>query len=105
MTAARQIRLIRSVHPLMRTHVECVSGADRKVMALMLRHIFPNTDSIGLNEREMGLFMQVLRAADPVPAAILPSSPVEYLRDAIALAGATGVPGFTSIRSGITFLS
>ena len=61
-TAARQIRMIRNVHPLMRTHVECVSGADRNVMAMMLRHIIPNTDSIGLNERELGLFMHALRA-------------------------------------------
>jgi ADP-dependent phosphofructokinase/glucokinase len=91
-TAARQIRMIRSVHPLMRTHVECVSGADRNVMAMMLRHIIPNTDSIGLNERELGLFMHALRAPDPVSAAILPSSPVACVRDAIAFADATGVP-------------
>jgi ADP-dependent phosphofructokinase/glucokinase len=90
-TAARQIRLIRSVHPLMRTHVECVSGADRKVMAMMLRHIIPDTDSIGLNERELGLFMHALRAPDPTSAALLPSSPVACVRDAIALADATGV--------------
>ncbi len=51
-TAARQIRMIRSIHHLMRTHVECVSGAGPGVMAMMLRHIIPNTDSIGLNERE-----------------------------------------------------
>jgi ADP-dependent phosphofructokinase/glucokinase len=92
MTAARQIRMIRSVHPFMRTHVECVSGADRKVLAMMLRHIIPNTDSIGLNERELGMFMHALRANDPVSAAILPSSPVACVRDAIALAAATGVP-------------
>jgi len=91
-TAARQIRMIRSVHPLMRTHVECVSGADRHVMEMMLRHIIPNTDSIGLNERELGLFMQALRAPDPASAVILPSSPVACMRDAIALADATGVP-------------
>jgi ADP-dependent phosphofructokinase/glucokinase len=91
-TAARQIRLIRSVHPLMRTHVECVSGADRNVMAMMLRHIIPNTDSIGLNERELGLFMHALRATDPASAVIPPSSPVACVRDAIALADATGVP-------------
>ena len=91
-TAARQIRMIRSVHPLMRTHVECVSGADRHVMEMMLRHIIPNTDSIGLNERELGLFMHVLRAPDPASAVILPSSPVACVRDAIALADATGVP-------------
>jgi len=90
-TAARQIRMIRSVHPLMRTHVECVSGADRKVMAMMLRHIIPDTDSIGLNERELGLFMHALRAPDPASAALLPSSPVACVRDAIALADATGV--------------
>jgi len=92
MTAARQIRMIRSVHPFMRTHVECVSGADRYVMAMMLRHIIPNTDSIGLNERELGLFMDALRAPDRASAALLPSSPVACVRDAIALAEATGVP-------------
>jgi len=91
-TAARQIRIIHSVHPLMRTHVECVSGADRSMLAMMLRNIIPNTDSIGLNEQELGLFMQVLRATDPASAAILPSSPVAYVREAIALADATGVP-------------
>jgi len=91
-TAARQIRMIRSVHPLMRTHVECVSGADQHVMEMMLRHIIPNTNSIGLNERELGLFMHTLRAPDPTSAAILPSSPVACVRDAIALADATGVP-------------
>ena len=92
MTAARQISMIRSGHPSMRTHVECVSGADRKVLAMMLRHIIPNTDSIGLNERELGLFMHALREPDPAFAALLPSSPVACVRDAIALADATGVP-------------
>jgi ADP-dependent phosphofructokinase/glucokinase len=91
-TAARQIQVIRGVNPLMRTHVECVSGADRNVMAMMLRHILPNTDSIGLNERELGLFMHALRTPDPVSASLLPSSPVACVRDAIALADATGVP-------------
>ena len=90
-TASRQIRMIRSVHPLMRTHVECVSGAGRNVMTMMLRHILPNTDSIGLNERELGLFMHALRAHDPASTALLPSSPVATVRDAIALADATGV--------------
>lgn len=92
LTAARQIRMIRSVNPLMRTHVECVSGADQHVMAMMLRHIIPNTDSIGLNERELGLFMHALRAPDPTSTAILPSSPVALVCDAIALADATGMP-------------
>jgi ADP-dependent phosphofructokinase/glucokinase len=91
-TAAQQIRLIRSVHPLMRTHVECVSGADRNGVAMMLRHIFPNTDSIGLNERELGLFMHALQAPDPASVAVLPASPVACVRDAIALADATGLP-------------
>jgi ADP-dependent phosphofructokinase/glucokinase len=91
-TAAQQIRLIRSVHPLMRTHVECVSGTDRNGVAMMLRHIFPNTDSIGLNERELGLFMHALQAPDPASVAVLPASPVACVRDAIALADATGLP-------------
>jgi ADP-dependent phosphofructokinase/glucokinase len=87
-TAARQIRMIRNVHPLMRTHVECVSGANRNVMALMLEHVFPAADSIGLNERELGLFMQVLRSSTPTDA---PCSPVACVQDAVTLAGATGV--------------
>ncbi len=91
-SASRQIRMIRSVHPLMRTHVECVSGADPGVIAMMLRHIIPNTDSIGLNERELELFMKMLPARDPASAAKLPSSPVACMRDAITLAEATGVP-------------
>jgi ADP-dependent phosphofructokinase/glucokinase len=92
LTAARQIRMIRGVHPLMRTHVECVSGTDRHVLAMMLRHILPDTDSIGLNERELGLFMRALQAPDPASAGDgLPSSPVACVRDAVALAEATGV--------------
>jgi ADP-dependent phosphofructokinase/glucokinase len=91
-TAARQIQLIRSVHPLMRTHVECVSGADTSVMAMMLRHILPVADSIGLNERELGLFMHTLRKEDPMSPSLVPSSPGTTVRDAIALADATGVP-------------
>jgi ADP-dependent phosphofructokinase/glucokinase len=90
-TAARQIRRIRSIHPHMRTHVECVSGTDRNVMTMMLRHIIPNTDSIGLNEHELGLFMHALQSPDSASAALMPSSPVACVRDAIALADATGV--------------
>ena len=90
-TAARQVRMIRSVHPLMRTHVECVSGTDRDGMAMMLRHILPNTDSIGLNERELGLFVNAVRAPDPGSDVQLPASPVACVRNAIALADATGV--------------
>ena len=91
-TAGRQIQVIRRIDSRMRTHVECVSGSDRNVMAMMLRHIMPNTDSIGLNERELGLFMHALRAPDPGSAGeILPSSPVACVRDAITLAEVTGV--------------
>ena len=90
-TAAGQIRLIRSVHSLMRTHVECVSNADPDVIAMMFRHILPATDSIGLNERELGMFMHTLRKGDQTSMSLLPSSPVTNVRDAIALADATGV--------------
>jgi ADP-dependent phosphofructokinase/glucokinase len=90
-TAARQIRMIRGVNPRMRTHVECISGAKKPVPAMMLRHIIPNTDSIGLNEQELGLFMHALRGTNPASVAILPPSPVEYMREALALVDATGV--------------
>ncbi len=90
-TAARQIRMIRSVHPLMRTHVECVSGADRNGMAMIFRHILPHADSIGLNERELGLFLHAVRAPDPGSVIQAPASPVTCVRNAIALAEATGV--------------
>jgi len=90
-TAARQIQMIRRVHPLMRTHVECVSGASRFVLEMMCRYIIPNTDSIGLNEQELGMFMHGLRATTPASAALLPSSPVTYVHEAIAFAEVTGV--------------
>jgi ADP-dependent phosphofructokinase/glucokinase len=90
-TAARQIRQIRSINHLMRIHVECVSVADRSVLAMMLRHIIPNVDSIGLNEHELGLLMHTMKGIDPKSAGLLPLSPVTILREALALAGATGV--------------
>jgi ADP-dependent phosphofructokinase/glucokinase len=90
-TAAQQIRMIRDLHPLMRTHIECVSGAERQVMELMLRHIFPNTDSIGLNERELGLFMQVVRASPAASTDIPTCSPLACVRDTVNFASACGV--------------
>ena len=90
-TAARQIRMIRSVNPRMRTHVECVSVTEQPVLAMMLRHIIPNVDSIGLNEHELGLLMHALRGTEPVSSGSPPLSPVAYVREAITLADATGV--------------
>jgi len=90
-TAARQIQMIRSANPLMLTHVECVSVADQSVLAMMLRHIIPNTDSIGLNEYELDLLMHALRGTAPKSAGSPPLSPVTCMREAIALADATGV--------------
>ena len=91
-TASRQIRLIRDVNPLMRTHVECVSGAGRPVLDMMIRYILPNTDSIGFNEQELGMLMHALGAPGPVPAAPFPTLPVAMAREVIAFANATGVP-------------
>jgi ADP-dependent phosphofructokinase/glucokinase len=89
--AASQIRLIRSIHPNMRTHVECVSGAGSDVIAMMLCHVLPAADSIGLNERELGMFTRVVRKEDPTSPSLLLSSPGTIVRDAITLADITGV--------------
>ena len=91
-TAARQLLRIRGVHPRMRTHVECVSGATPSVLSMMLDNILKNTDSIGLNEHELAMFIQALGAPDQRLSEVLPSSPVALVRDALALAHATGVP-------------
>jgi ADP-dependent phosphofructokinase/glucokinase len=58
---------------------------------MMLRHIIPNTDSIGLNEYELGLLMHALRGTAPKSAGSPPLSPIACVREAIALADATGV--------------
>ncbi len=87
--AASQLQAIHNVHPRMRTHVECVSGLQPRVLSLMLKHIFPNTDSIGLNEQELDAFTRVL---DPGKAGGIFLSPAGIVRDALALAHATGVP-------------
>jgi len=89
--AAAQVREIRGVHPGMRTHAECVSAASRRVMALMLRHIIPSVDSIGLNEVELALFTRALQLPGQRERGTRFTSPVECVRDALALAEATGV--------------
>ena len=59
---------------------------------MMLRYIIPNTDSIGLNERELAAFLHAIRAPDQITEAIPSSSPVELVRQTITFARATGVP-------------
>jgi len=88
--AAKQLLRIRNVHPRMRTHVECVSGTTPSVLSMILDHILKNTDSIGLNEHELAMFTQAPGAPDQGPPP--PASPVALVRDALALAHATGVP-------------
>ena len=90
-TAARQLVRIRSVNPYMRTHVECVSGVRPRVLGLLLEHILKNTDSIGLNEQELGSFIRVLGGPGQNSRADPQSSPVARVRDALTLAHATGV--------------
>jgi ADP-dependent phosphofructokinase/glucokinase len=90
--AKRQLVRIRSVHPRMRTHVECVSGMNPRVVLMMLDHILNNTDSIGLNEQELGLFTRALEGHARKSPAVSRSSPVALVHDAVAFAHATGVP-------------
>ncbi len=90
-TAASQLCRIRAVHPLMRTHVEFVTVTDPTVLSMMLRHILPNADSIGLNERELWLLHGVLEGESPVVPAAAAAPPFACMRAALALAEATGV--------------
>ncbi|MGA7798004.1 MAG: ADP-dependent glucokinase/phosphofructokinase [Methanoregula sp.] len=90
--AAGQLARIRSVHPRMRTHVECVSGIQPQILRMMLDHILQHTDSIGLNEQELDIFHRALGAPEQKPPVVTGSSPVALVRDAIAFAHATGVP-------------
>ena len=59
---------------------------------MILRHILPAADSIGLNERELGMFTRVVRKEDPTSPSLVLSSPNTTIHDTIALADATGVP-------------
>ena len=90
--AARQLVRIRSVHPRMRTHVECVSGVLPRIVPLLLDHILKKTDSIGLNEQELGIFTRALGGPKKNSPGVPRSSPVALVQDAITLAHATGVP-------------
>jgi ADP-dependent phosphofructokinase/glucokinase len=91
-TAARQLVRIRSVHSRMRTHVECVSGVQPRILPLLLDNILKNTDSIGLNERELEIFTRALGGQEQRSPAAPQTSPVALVQDAIALAHVTGVP-------------
>jgi ADP-dependent phosphofructokinase/glucokinase len=88
---AAQLCRIRAANPLMRTHVECVSIADRAKLSMMVRHIFRNADSIGMNEKELFLLTGALsgNTADQRSAAAF--SPVRWARDALALSAAIGL--------------
>ena len=90
--AKRQLLWIRGVHSRMRTHVECVSGVLPRILPLLLDYILKNTDSIGLNEHELGVFSRALEAPEQKPPAVHGSSPVALVQDAVAFAHATGVP-------------
>jgi ADP-dependent phosphofructokinase/glucokinase len=87
-TAASQALAVRRVNPLMRIHTECVSGVNSRVISMIIEHILPHMDSIGLNERELGEFT---KSFDLGSISGSPSSPVSMVRDALACARATGV--------------
>ena len=91
-TAARQLGRIRGIHSRMRTHVECVSGVLPRILPLLLDHILKNTDSIGLNEQELGIFTRALGEPEQRSPAVPQSSPVALVQDALSLVHATGVP-------------
>jgi len=88
--AAGQLRRIRTVHSRMRTHVECVSGLQPEILSLMLRHILPATDSIGLNEHELGMYTRVLGGPERPPSADIAAFAESLVNEAVALARATG---------------
>ncbi len=66
----------------MRTQVECVSGASPRILSLLLDHILKNTDSIGLNEQELGIFIQALEEPKQRFQTVPQSSPVALVQDA-----------------------
>ena len=90
--AARQLARIRAHHPAMRTHVECTGGIRPGTYTLMARHIFPHADSLGLNEQELGMALRALGARDTLQQDNAPATPDGLVRDAVTLAGITGVP-------------
>ena len=88
--AAGQLRRIRTVHSRMRTHVECVSGLQPEILSLMLRYILPATDSIGLNEHELGMYSRILGGPERSPPEDMPANVESLVNEAVALARSTG---------------
>jgi ADP-dependent phosphofructokinase/glucokinase len=56
--AAHQIRLLKENNPNLRVHIECVSVTDERVLAGIVHHILPATDSAGMNENELSLMLE-----------------------------------------------
>ena len=58
--AAGQLRAAKKQNPGLIIHAEWVTVADHEIMGRFVRYILPHTDSLGLNERELGLVYQCL---------------------------------------------
>jgi len=88
--ASRQLARIRAANPGMRTHIECVGGIPPRILDLMVRHILPHADSVGMNEQEIGALARVLalRGITDRDGSLAPDRLVQM---ALAVSRATGV--------------
>ena len=62
--AAGQLRAAKRQNPHLRIHAEWVTVADREITGRFVSHILPHTDSLGLNERELGFMYECLNPAE-----------------------------------------
>ena len=63
--AAGQLLMAKKQNPHLRIHAEWVTVADHEITRRFVWYILPHTDSLGLNERELGFVYQCLNPVRP----------------------------------------
>jgi ADP-dependent phosphofructokinase/glucokinase len=85
--AAGQLRAAKQQNPDLRIHAEWVTVENQEITGRFIRHILPFTDSLGLNEQELGFLYRCVNPAAsrdqgnaPVPADVLAHQAREICR-------------------------
>lgn len=89
--AADQVRRMKRSTGDLKVHTEWVTVTDNIITDLFVRHIIPETDSIGLNKHELELLCRFTNPGSSQPSETREPAPARLVRKALALCRATGL--------------
>ncbi len=89
--AADQLRAAKGRNPHLKIHIEWVSIADQGITGRLIRYILPVSDSLGVNEHELGLLYRCLEPVPAVAGSGISPTPVDCVNQAMILCTRTGL--------------